>query len=75
MTSSVTIYQSSKGPRVIAEMPYPYLCNAIRALERWIEGETATERLPELDAMRARRAALDAESEAAQQQETNHALD
>lgn len=64
MTIPVTIYQSSKGPRVIAELPFPYLCNALAKLER--EG-FEPERAAEVEALRARKAVLDAEHAEANQ--------
>ena len=70
---AATHYQSSKGPRLIAEMPFTYLNNAIAVIEGQIAcGITkadGSDRADELEAMKARRAHLDAmhrEAEAAQ---------
>lgn len=41
-------YHGSKGPRLIADMPYPHLANALAKLEREEPHRTA-----EIDAMRA----------------------
>ena len=43
-------YQSSKGPRRIADMPYPHLVNAIGVLDA-IVGSGGVDRRAELDAM------------------------
>lgn len=51
------IYQGSKGPVAIADMPYPHLRNALEKLQR--EGSPA--RQDEIAAMSARLAHLDAE--------------
>jgi len=61
-----TLYLSSKGPKPIADLPYAYLKNALAKLER--EG-FEPERAAEVDALRARKAVLDAEYEAAKAQE------
>ena len=70
---AATHYQSSKGPRLIAEMPFTYLKNAIAVIEGQIacgvEKAGGGDRADELEAMKARLADLDAlhrEAEAAQ---------
>lgn len=55
---TTTHYQGSKGPALIADMPYPHLRNALQKLER-----EAPERDGEITAMRARLAHLDANPE------------
>jgi hypothetical protein len=57
---TVTHYNSSKGPKLIADMPYAYLRNAINV----VEGQLALGmigREAELAAMVERRTALDRE--------------
>ena len=56
-----TTNQSSKGPKAIADLPYPYLCNALAKLER--EGDPT--RAAEITAMRARVAEIDAMADTA----------
>ena len=48
-------YQSSKGPRLIADLPYGYLCNALRV----IKGLDDPSRADEIESMEARRDELD----------------
>ena len=49
------IYQSSKGQKAIDTLPYPYLCNALAKLQR-----EEPSRVPEIVAMTARKAELEA---------------
>jgi hypothetical protein len=41
--SAITHYNSSKGPRVIADMPFPHLANAIMKLADLDDPERAAE--------------------------------
>lgn len=56
-----THYHGSRGPVEIAKMPYPHLCNAHDKLVRERKDER---RDPEIAAMAARIAELDAEHKA-----------
>lgn len=55
---SATHYRSSKGLKLIADLPYPYLCNALAKLERDGYNEDRDE---EVAAMRSRKAELEAQ--------------
>ena len=61
----VTDYQSSKGPKPILGMSFPYLRNAIAIVAARVR-DGATERLPELEAMTKRRDKLEADFQAAE---------
>lgn len=58
------IYMSSKGPREIDALPYPYLQNALAKLRR---EQKDGERQDEIDALAARMAEIDAMAEEPQQ--------
>ncbi len=56
----IEFYQSSKGPRRIADMAYPHLANAIRNLQGAVDNGWADDRRDELAAMIRRRDEMDA---------------